>query len=103
MSARLWRAVGMARARELSYTARVFSGREAAAWGMAVAAVPASELDATVDALVAQIASNSTGSLAAYKQLYRDSADAELSAGLAMEAATTFQIEDTEERISAFR
>ncbi|MEM8748475.1 MAG: enoyl-CoA hydratase/isomerase family protein, partial [Actinomycetota bacterium] len=48
MSARLVRLVGLARARELSYTARTFTGAEAAAMGMAVRAVPLDGLDAAV-------------------------------------------------------
>ena len=44
----------LARARELSYTARTFTGAEAAAWGLAARAVPLTDLDAAVDALVAE-------------------------------------------------
>ena len=40
MSQRLIRLVGIARARELTYTARTFSGIDAAAWGLAVRSVP---------------------------------------------------------------
>ena len=53
MSQRLIRLVGVARARELSYTARTFTGVEAAEWGLAVRSVPRDELDAAVDELVA--------------------------------------------------
>lgn len=61
MSQRLTRAVGVARARELSYTARTFTGVEAAAWGLAVRSVPRAELDAAVDELAGVIVGNSAG------------------------------------------
>lgn len=103
MSQRLIRIVGIARARELSYTARTFTGADAAAWGIAMRAVPAAELDATVDDLVTTILANSDGSLAAYKDLYRVALDTGLTDGLAHEAAIEFVIDDTEERIAGFR
>ncbi len=103
MSQRLIRAAGVVRARELSYTARTFSGADAARWGIAVDAVPAAELDAAVDALAAQIEANSAGSLTAYKDLYRAALDGGLAAGLRYEAQTTYPITDTEERVAGFR
>jgi enoyl-CoA hydratase len=103
MSARLWRVVGIARARELSYTARVFTGREAADWGLANLSVPPPELDAAVDELARQVSDNSAGSLAAYKQLYRESLDLPLTGGLTLESSAKFDIADTEGRIASFR
>jgi enoyl-CoA hydratase/carnithine racemase len=103
MSQRLIRAVGVARARDLSYTARTFTGAEAAAWGLAARAVPLAELDAEVTALAASISANSTGSLAAYKDLYRAALDLGQSDGLAYEAATRYPIADAEERVAGFR
>jgi enoyl-CoA hydratase/carnithine racemase len=102
MSARLWRAVGITKARELSYTGRVFSGREASDWGLANLSVPLSELDTAVEDLARLVAANSAGSLAAYKQLYRESLNATLADGLAMEARTHFEIADTDQRIISF-
>ena len=103
MSQRLVATIGIVRARELSYTARQFTGAEAAEWGMITRAVPAAELDAAVDELIAQIRANSMGSLAAYKDLYRTALDGGMDAGLAYEAATDYPIADTEPRIAAFR
>ena len=103
MSQRLLRLVGTAKARELSYTARTFKGAEAAAWGLAMRSVPLAELDAAVDDLAATIAANSAGSLAAYKNLYRHALDGGLADGLAYEAATSYAIDDTEERVASFR
>jgi enoyl-CoA hydratase/carnithine racemase len=103
MSQRLVAAVGVTRARVLSYTAQTFSGSDAATWGLVAQAVPLDQLDATVDALVTSIASNSADSLAAYKDLYREALERGLADGLAYEAATEYDIADTEPRIASFR
>jgi enoyl-CoA hydratase len=103
MSQRLPRLVGVARARELSYTARTFTGAEAAEWGIALRAVPAAELDAAVDELVAQLLGNSAGALAAAKDLARAALDHDLADGLRYEAAAVYRIDDTEARVAGFR
>jgi enoyl-CoA hydratase len=103
MSQRLVRAVGITRARELSYTARTFTGEDAARWGLATMSVPASELDQAVAGLAASIVANSPGSLAAYKDLFRESLGCGLEDGLAYEARTQYQISDTDDRVSSFR
>lgn len=103
MSQRLPWLVGPARARWLSYSARTFTGAQAAQWGLFAQAVPRDELDATVDALVAEIVANSAGSLRAYKDLYRAAERGSLPDGLAYEAATAYEIPDTEQRVAAFR
>ncbi len=103
MSQRLVAAVGIGRARELSYTARTFTGADAARWGLVVDAVPGEDLDTVVDTLAATIAANSAGSLAAYKDLYGAASNRGLHDGLAYEAATDYDIPDTEERIASFR
>jgi enoyl-CoA hydratase/carnithine racemase len=103
MSQRLPRLVGVARARELSYTSRTFTGREAAAWGIALRAVPSAELDAAVDELVGQLLTNSAGALAAAKDLARAALEHALTDGLRYEGATTYRIDDTETRVAGFR
>ena len=103
MSQRLPRAVGMAKARELSYTARTFTGREAADMGMAVCCVPRDDLDEAVNALAQTIAENSAGSLAAYKDLYKKAQDTTLYEGLKYEASTPYTIEDADERLAEFK
>lgn len=102
MSQRLPRAVGPVRARELSYTARTFTGAEAAAWGLVARSCPRERLDGEVADLAARVAANSRGSLLAYKDLYR-AADRTLADGLAYEAATDYPIADTEARVAGFR
>ncbi len=103
MSQRLPWLVGPARARWLSYTARTFSGAEAAQWGLASFAVPGEDLDAAVEELVASVAGNSAGSLRAYKDLYRAAERESLPGGLAYEAATGYPIGDTDARVAGFR
>ena len=53
--------------------------------------------------IAAGVSATSSGSTAAYKDLYRRMLDTGLSDGLAYEAATSYPIADTEDRISAFR
>ncbi len=103
MSQRLVAAVGITRARQLSYTAATFTGRQAAEWGLVQRAVPAEELDDAIDELVGQLLANSSGSLAAYKDLYRVALDRGLADGLAYESATEYPIDDTEQRLAGFR
>lgn len=103
MSQRLPRAVGMAKAMELSMTAATFTGVEAAEWGLASRAVPRDELDATVDAMAKQILGNSRDSIAAYKDLYYHTPRKSLAYGLTYEAETDYGISDTEERVAEFR
>ena len=103
MSARLPRAVGMQAARELSYTARTFTGTDAKELGLVARAAPLAELDNEVDDLVASILANSRGSLLAYKRLYRDGAELPLADALDFEASTRFTIDDTADRLDGFR
>jgi enoyl-CoA hydratase len=103
MSQRLARLVGIARARELSYTARTFTGTEAAEWGLAARSVQLDHLDGVVDELAQQLLANSMGSLVAYKDLYRRSLDSGQAEGLEYEAATSFVISDTAQRLASFR
>ena len=103
MSARLPRAVGMQAARELSYTARTFTGTDAKELGLVARAAPLAELDNEVDDLVGSILANSRGSLLAYKRLYRDGAELPLADALDFEASTQFTIDDTADRLDGFR
>ena len=103
MSQRLIRLVGPARARDLSYTARTFTGAEAAAWGIAARSAPRDELDAAVADLAASIIENSPEALTAYKDLYGAALDRPLTEGLAYEAATRYPIGDSDTRLAGFR
>jgi enoyl-CoA hydratase len=103
MSQRLPRLVGIAAARELSYTARNFTGAEAFQLGMVARAAPLEDLDAEVVALSDALLANSPGSLRAYKDLYREAMERPLSDGLTYEASTEYPIADTAERLAGFR
>jgi len=56
---RLSRRVGLARAKELAFTGRMFDGTEAQAMGLATWCGPADQLEAAVKAFVTAVASNS--------------------------------------------
>ena len=101
MTQRLPRAVGLQRARELSFTARHFTGVEAAEYGLALRSVPLTELDDVVGQLATTIAAQSAGSIAAYKDMYAKSANSGQNDGLAYEFGTEFDIADTDERMAA--
>jgi enoyl-CoA hydratase len=100
MTQRLARKVGLARAKELSFTARTITGKQAAAYGMALESVPLAELDDRVSEIAGAMATNSPGSIAAYKNLYRRSENVGLDDGLAYEAETTFAIDDVADRMA---
>ena len=103
MSARLPRSVGNQAAKLLSYTARSIKGDDAMRLGMAALCVPRAELDAAVDALVAEIAANSADSLVAYKDLYRAGAGLSLADAMRYEYGTDYAIADTEARLAPWR
>jgi enoyl-CoA hydratase len=98
-------AVGDARARELLFTGRLFSGRDLAAWGGACVAAPdAASLDAACAELAGRIASGSAESLRLLKVETRLGED--LTAFLAHEAkgqASTFKGADLAEGVAAIR
>lgn len=65
---RLPRTVGVQHAREIVYSARMMTGSEAAAIGLALRSVPAAKLDAAVDAIAESFASRSRRALATAKR-----------------------------------
>lgn len=102
MSVRLPERVGVARARELSYTARRISGVEAAAIGLAVRSVPLDELDDAVAATATQIASNSAGTVSKMKRLITDSQNMPRTQALHHERSLPYgRPDDMEERMRA--
>ena len=104
MSQTLSRAVGQRRARELSFTARIFTGTQAVDGGVANASFETPEaLDEALAATCAQIAGNSAEAVAAMKDLYRLAEREEgIRPSLASETASNYAITDTDERLSAF-
>jgi 2-(1,2-epoxy-1,2-dihydrophenyl)acetyl-CoA isomerase len=100
------RRVGEVRARELLLLGRKLSGAEAAEWGAIHSAVAASELDACVDGVVANLASGPTVALGLAKWLLHQGAAHELDAHLADEAFAmelSSRASDFREGMAAFR
>lgn len=102
MSARLPAAVGIVKAKELSFTARTIRGAEAVALGIANRAVPLAELDAAVNELLAEMLANSADSIAAYKALYNGGVGAAVGQAVQFEESSRFEIGDTTTRLADF-
>jgi len=85
LSQRLPRRIGRAKALEMSFTARNYSGREAAEMGLANFCVPDAELTSAALAFAAQVLANSWRSSRAIKKLVDDTDGLPLKAGLAHE------------------
>ncbi|MFN0022910.1 MAG: enoyl-CoA hydratase/isomerase family protein [Parvularculaceae bacterium] len=105
MSQNLARAVGARRARELSFTARTFTGADAARWGLANDALHDRDaLDAHVAARAAEIVAGSRGAVSAYKKLYALHEEYRpLEEALETEVELEFpEIDDTNERLKGF-
>jgi enoyl-CoA hydratase/carnithine racemase len=85
LSQRLPRRIGRAKALEMSFSARFYSGRDAEAMGLANICVPDAELDATVAAFVKDVLANSWRSSRAIKKLVDETDGLPLKAGLAHE------------------
>jgi enoyl-CoA hydratase len=85
MSQRLPRRVGRAKAMEMMFTSRFYSGHEAVQMGLANFCVPDVELDATVENFVKDVLANSWRSNRANKKLIADTEGMTLEAGLAHE------------------
>ena len=103
LSQRLPRRIGTYKAREMMFTCRTYSGRQAEAMGLANACVPDAELDAALEALTAEILANSAFSHAANKRLLRHTDGLPLEAGLAHEVYHgEGRGPDMEQRIAAF-
>ena len=105
MSQTLAQAVGLRRAKELSFTARTFLGEEAVTLGVANAAVADKDaLDALVLERANAITKNSRAAVAAMKDLYAVAqSGCDIEDGLVEEAARLYpEIRDTAERLSGF-
>lgn len=85
LTQRLPRRVGMAKAREMMFSARSYSGSEAALMGLANFAVPEGRLDEEVEALCEDILATSRRSNRAVKKLLGDTDGMTLAAGNAWE------------------
>ncbi|MDA1098562.1 MAG: enoyl-CoA hydratase/isomerase family protein [Proteobacteria bacterium] len=103
MSQRLPRRIGPLKAKEMSFTARAYSGAEAAAMGLANYCVGDDELETMVRALAADIVATSWHSLRGNKMLYNRGQDFTFHEGLAFEMAESpGRGPDIQERLQAF-
>ncbi|MFT4560908.1 MAG: enoyl-CoA hydratase [Gammaproteobacteria bacterium] len=102
MSQRLKRRVGIAKARELSFTARTLTGQMAVELGLANVVAPLAELDTVVAALIGEMRPNSAESFVAYKDLYRAAENQGLASGLSFEAGNDYTFTDSNERLAEF-
>jgi len=103
MSQRLPRRVGIGRAKEMMFSGRVVSGREAAEIGLAIACVPEGELIQQVTATARSFLANSWFTLRADKMLVNRGLDYTLADGLEFERANSpGRGPDLEERLKGF-
>jgi len=87
MSQRLPRRIGPLKAKEMSFTARTYSGAEAAAMGLANHCIADDQLEDVVGAMAADIVANSWHSARGNKMLYNKGQDYTFHDGLAFEMA----------------
>ena len=105
-SQRLPRLVGRQRALGLLLSGEWIGGREAAVWGLAYRAVPASELESEARLLARRLAERSTEGLRKMKQLVRQGLERPLAEGIGMEIEAFCEYiegEDPEEGLQAFQ
>lgn len=102
----LSRVIGLARARELVFTARFFSAQEAAAMDLVTRVVPDSELESVTDELAQTLAAQPTYALAMAKKMFHFSLWPNLDQFLDFEAMIQPQIHQTQdfrEGVEAFK
>jgi len=102
LSQRLPRAVGVMKAKELSFTADMISAQEAERIGLINKVVPANKLEEATKELAQKMLANSRGSIAAYKYLINEGMKTDLATALRIEAEANITIEDSQERLQSF-
>lgn len=102
MTQRLPRLIGINKAKELSFTCKPITGKEAERIGLVNRAVPLEELDKTVLELANDVLQNSAQTIAALKHLYNEGIHTTLEEGLKIETEYKVQITDRAEFLKAF-
>ena len=102
MTQRLSRRVGINKAKELTFRALKFDGKEAASLGLANASYPENQLDQQVQTVIKDILENSQEAIAAIKMLYNQGWATTLKEGLALEQSTDPKLLDTSDLIDQF-
>ncbi len=101
MSVRLPERIGVSRAKELMFTSRRISGSQAAELGLVDRAIPADDLDATVNELATEIAANSRGTNRIAKALIASHTGRSRTDALLIERTAPFGMpEDRAERMA---
>lgn len=103
MTQRLAHQVGLRKAKELSFTARTFSGKEAAELGLVNQSVPLADLRSTVETLAGKILDNSAQTISAVKQLYHFGSRHSLQEGLNYERDYEMELTDKKEELKNFK
>lgn len=91
----MWAAAhNMSRKKALYYalTGESFTGRDAVSFGLATEAVPASDLDARVDAIVASLAAKNRHAIRTTKQVYESAADLDFPHSIDVELAKLYEL-----------
>jgi enoyl-CoA hydratase/carnithine racemase len=102
MSQRLPHRVGMTKARELTFTADMITGKQAEEIGLANLSVPLDKLGDAVKEMADKILANSLDAVAAHKYLYNQSMKDFMAKGLDREYTTKVEINDTMDRLTSF-
>jgi enoyl-CoA hydratase len=102
MSQRLPRLVGVLKAKEMSFTCKPISGKEAERIGLVNRAVPLEDLDKTGWGMANDILQNSAQTIAAIKHLYNEGMDVSLAEGMNIESEFLTEITDRTEFLRGF-
>ncbi|GAB3511288.1 enoyl-CoA hydratase/isomerase family protein [Emticicia fontis] len=102
MTQRLPKLVGILKAKELSFTAKPITGKEAERIGLVNRALPLEKLEETAFELANEILQNSAQTIAAMKHLYNEGFAKTLEQGLAIEQAFLTNITDRAEFLKNF-
>ena len=104
MSQRLPRRIGYLKAKEMSYTARVYSGADAVVIGLANQCVADDELESVVTSMAGDIVATSWHSLRGNKMLFNKGQNYTFREGMAFEMAESpGRSMDIEERLKTFQ
>ncbi|WP_064197069.1 MULTISPECIES: enoyl-CoA hydratase/isomerase family protein [Emticicia] len=102
MSQRLPRLVGTLKAKEMSFTCKAITGKEAEQLGLVNKAVPTEELDQAGIKLAQEIIQNSAQTIAALKHLYNEGMSTTLVDGLKIESEFMTEITDRTDFLRGF-